>query len=120
MTDPAAPPPPPSDRRDAWRAAVLAYRWVRQRGRLDHPARLAAIDAYLEVRPDDGPDEAERRVTRAICYAAAHHRDWFWRGRPVAPRSVARSAAYPEGGTTKRTVHARSGPGQPRGISSLT
>jgi hypothetical protein len=32
------------------------------------------------VRPEDGRDEAERPVTRAICYAAAHQTAWFWRG----------------------------------------
>jgi hypothetical protein len=59
---------------------VRAYRRIRQRGQLDHPARLAAIDAYLAVRPEDGREEASRQVTRAICYAAVHHGAWFWRG----------------------------------------
>jgi hypothetical protein len=80
MTDPAAPPPPPSDRRDAWRAAVRAYRRVMRIAGDDWRGRSEAIDAYPEVRPEDGPDEAERQVTRAICYAAAHHGAWFWRG----------------------------------------
>jgi hypothetical protein len=80
MTDPAAPPPPPADRRDAWRAAVLAYRRVMRTKGDDWRGRLEAIDAYLIVRPEDGPDEAERQVSRAICWAATYHTAWFWRG----------------------------------------
>ena len=45
----------------------------------DWRGRREAIDAYLKVRPEDGPDEAERPVTRAIVSAATHHTAWFWR-----------------------------------------
>jgi hypothetical protein len=79
-TPPATPQPTNAEHLEAWRAAVLAYRRVRQRGELDYPARLAAIDAYLEVRPRDDREEAMRQGTRAIAYAAAHHTEWFWRG----------------------------------------
>ena len=50
-TPPATPPPPDPEHLAAWRAAVFAYRRMRQRGALDPPARLAAVAAYLEVRP---------------------------------------------------------------------
>lgn len=79
-TPPATPQPADPEHLEAWRAAVRAYRRVRQRGELDHPAQLAAVDAYLEVRPRDDREEAMRQVTRAIAYAAAHHTAWFWRG----------------------------------------
>ncbi len=80
MTNPAAPPSPSADRLPAWRAAVLAYRRV-VRSEGDHTrGRHAAIVAYLAVRPEDGSDEAERQVTRAIAYAASQHTAWFWRG----------------------------------------
>jgi hypothetical protein len=49
---------------------------------------VEAIDAYLAVRPEDSPDEAVRQVTRAICYAAAHHTEWFWRGVRYRPRAA--------------------------------
>jgi hypothetical protein len=81
---------PPAERLEAWRAAVLAYRRVMRTTGDDWCGRVEAIEAYLKVRPEDGPDEAERQVTRAICYAAAHHTDWFWRGvryRPRAPHT---------------------------------
>ncbi len=77
MTAGALPPSPPAERLEAWRAAVLAYRRVMQTTGDEWRGRVAAIDAYLTVRPEDGPDEAERQVTRAICYAAAHHTEWF-------------------------------------------
>ena len=67
MITPANPPPPPADRRDAWRAAVLAYRRVMQTEGDDWRGRIEAHAAYLAVRPEDGPDEAARQVTGAIC-----------------------------------------------------
>jgi hypothetical protein len=82
-TPPATPQPTTAEHLEAWRAAVLAYRRVRRRGELDHPARLAAVAAYLEVRPRDDREEAMRQVTRAIAYAATHHTVWFWRGVAV-------------------------------------
>ena len=87
MTAGALPPSPPAERLAAWRAAVIAYRRVMQREGDDWRGRLEAIDAYLTVRPGDGRDEAERQVTRAICYAAAHHTKWFWRGVRYRPRA---------------------------------
>jgi hypothetical protein len=41
---------------------------------------MEAIAAYLAVRPEDGPDGADRQVTRAIVWAATYHTAWFWRG----------------------------------------
>jgi hypothetical protein len=79
-TPPATPQATGPEHPEAWRAAVLAERRVRQRGALDHPARLAARDTYRAVRPRDDREEAMRQVTRAIAYAAAHHTEWFWRG----------------------------------------
>ena len=80
MTAGAMPSSAPPDRLEAWRAAVLAYRRVMQQGGGEWRGRVEAIDACLAVRPEDGPDEAERQVTRAICWAATHHTAWFWRG----------------------------------------
>ena len=87
MTAPASPPSPPAERLEAWRAAVLAYRRVRRTTGDDWCGHVEAIDAYLAVRPEASPDEAEHQGTRAICYAAAHHTGWFWRSVRYRPRA---------------------------------
>jgi hypothetical protein len=66
--------------RPAWRAAVLAYRRVRQAGYLDPPARDAAEAAFAEVLPEMPEGEVSKEVARAIAYAAREHVAWFWRG----------------------------------------
>lgn len=74
--------------REAWRAACVAYRRVRQSGKLHHPAHVAAVEAVLEVLPGITREEASRQVQRAICWAASEHTEWFWRGvtGPKEPR----------------------------------
>ncbi len=52
---------PRAERLEAWRAAVVAYRRVMQREGDDWRGHGEAIAAYLAVRPEGGPDEAERR-----------------------------------------------------------
>jgi hypothetical protein len=56
---------------------VLACRRVMRTERDDRRARVAALDAYLAVRPEGDRQEAFRQVARAISYAAAHHTAWF-------------------------------------------
>lgn len=66
--------------RDAWRAACLAYRRVRQAGEGDHPAHEAAVEALLEIMPHLSRDEASAQVRQAIHWASVEHTEWFWRG----------------------------------------
>ena len=41
---------------------------------------FAAIDAFRALRPEVVEREAKDEVRRAICWAAAEHTKWFWRG----------------------------------------
>jgi hypothetical protein len=72
--------PTSPDRLPSWRVACLAYRKVRQRGEFDLPAFFAAVDAFRALRPEVAEREAKDEVRRAICWAAAEHTKWFWRG----------------------------------------
>jgi hypothetical protein len=59
--------------RDAWRAAALAYRTVRQQGASDQPAWLAAREAIRKVRPELDDVSAGAQAAEAILYASVHH-----------------------------------------------
>lgn len=76
----AKPTGPDDTMRAAWRAACLAYRRTRQSGKLDPPAYLAAVTAFLEVIPEMPRSEASSQVQQAIYWASAEHPEWFWRG----------------------------------------
>ncbi|GEM_PF-828555 len=80
MHDAAKPRGPDETVREAWRAACLAYRRERKKGKLDHPAHLAAVNAVLEVMPGISREEASRHAQNAVAWAASEHPQWFWRG----------------------------------------
>jgi hypothetical protein len=71
--------PEPSTK-DAWRVACLAYRRVRQKGKLHQPAHNAAVKALLEVMPHLSPREASGEVTKAIHWCSVEHPKWLWSG----------------------------------------
>ena len=73
---------------EAWRAACLAYRRVRQSGKLHHPAHVAAVEAVLEILPGISREEASRQAQNAVSWAASEHTEWFWRASLV-PGSLA-------------------------------
>jgi hypothetical protein len=66
--------------KDVWRAACIAYRRVRQKGKLHLPAHKAAVKAVLEMLPDLSPREASDLVTIATHWCSVEHREWFWSG----------------------------------------
>ena len=74
-------PIPPADRA-ILREVALAYRRARRAGDMDCPARDAAIDRYLELRPDTAQDRvaASARVAQLIANAVAVDPRWFWHG----------------------------------------
>ena len=65
---------------DVRRAAALAYRRESQAGKLDGPAREAAIAAYRarHTKIERLPESAA--VAHIIAWAARQHTAWFWRG----------------------------------------
>ena len=74
------------------RAVALAYRGERQAGRLDGPAREAAIAAFCGRHPEIERLPASDAVARIIAWAAQEHTAWFWQGvgHAGAPRLLAR------------------------------
>ena len=67
--------PYPSDALHADRA-----RHDRQAGRLDPPARQAAIIAFRARHPDFERLLASEGVARIVAWAAQEHTTWFWKG----------------------------------------
>ena len=61
-------------------AVAVAYRRESQAGRLDGPAREAAIAAYRARHPELERLAASEVVARIIAWAAQEHPAWFWRG----------------------------------------
>ena len=69
---------PGDDLKPAWRVACIAYRKVRQAGKLDQPAWLAARAAIQELRPDLDEHAAGQQASAAIHYASVFHTKWLW------------------------------------------
>ena len=62
------------------RAVALAYRRERRAGRLDQPAREAAIAAFRARHPELERLPASAAVARIVAWAAQEHAAWFWKG----------------------------------------
>lgn len=75
---PATPVPDPD--LELRRAVALAYRAIRRQGGGDLLAWQAARETVLRLRPDVGEEEAGRRATMVIAWAATEHPQWFWKG----------------------------------------
>jgi hypothetical protein len=73
-------PPKPGYDPETMRAVALAYRRERQAGRLDEPAREAAIAAYRARHPEADRLPASAAVAHIVAWAAREHTAWFWRG----------------------------------------
>ncbi len=56
----------------------IAYRSARQAGEMDHPAFMAAMQAYEGHQPGDS--EAGRVVGLMIHVATERTTEWFWKG----------------------------------------
>ena len=65
---------------ETMRAVAVAYRSERQAGRLDEPAREAAIAAFRARHPELDRLPASEAAARIIAWAAREHPAWFWRG----------------------------------------
>lgn len=65
---------------DAWRAAILAYRKMRQQGYSDHPASHAARSAVMLAEPGVSTDDAGLIARTPIAWASRAHKEWFWKG----------------------------------------
>lgn len=61
-------------------AVALAYRRERRAGRMDEPAREAAIAAIRARHPELERLAASEAAGRIIAWAAQQHAAWFWRG----------------------------------------
>jgi len=72
--------PKPGYDPETMRGVALAYRRVRQAGRLDGPAREAAIAAFRARHPEADRLPASGAVAHIIAWAAREHSAWFWRG----------------------------------------
>ena len=57
---------------------IMAYRSARQAGEMDHPAFMAAMQAYKGHQPGDS--EAGRMVGLMIHVATERATEWFWKG----------------------------------------
>ena len=57
---------------------IMAYRSARQAGEMDHPACMAAMQAYEDHQPGDC--EAGRMVDLMIYVATERATEWYWRG----------------------------------------
>ena len=57
---------------------VMAYRSARQAGETDHPAFIAAVQAYEGHQP--GNSEAGEVVGQMIYIATERATKWFWKG----------------------------------------
>ena len=64
----------------AWRAAVLAYRAVRQGGHDHHAAHAEAVAALRRVLPELSERAAVQEAILAVAYASREHTAWFWSG----------------------------------------
>lgn len=62
------------------RAVALAYRAIRRQGGRELLAWQAARQTAMELRPDMSEEEAGRRATLVIAWAATEHPGWFWKG----------------------------------------
>ena len=56
---------------------IMAYRSARQAGAMDHPAFMAAMQAYEGHQPGDS--EAGRMVGLMIHVATERATEWFWK-----------------------------------------
>ena len=57
---------------------IMAYRSARQAGEMDHPAFMAAMQAYEGHQP--GNSEAGRVVVGQMIYIATERAtEWFWK-----------------------------------------
>jgi hypothetical protein len=56
---------------------IMAYRSARQAGEMDHPAFMAAMQAYEGHQPDNS--EAGWLVGRMIHIATEWATEWFWK-----------------------------------------
>ena len=72
--------PKPGYDLETMRAVALAYRRERQAGRLDGPAREAAIAAFRARHPELERMPASDAAAHIIAWAAREHTAWFWRG----------------------------------------
>jgi hypothetical protein len=80
MTTPGQPiPPKTSEMAASWRAACIAYRRVREAGKLHDPAYHEAVAASREARPELTEREAAGQTVEAIYYAPYAHPEWLWR-----------------------------------------
>ena len=57
---------------------IMAYRSARQAGEMDHPAFMAAMQAYEGHQPSNS--EAGRVVGQMIYIATERATEWFWKG----------------------------------------
>ena len=67
------------------RAVAAAYRRERRAGRLDGPAREAAIAAFRARHPELERLAASEAAARIIAWAAQEHTAWFWGRSRIAP-----------------------------------
>ena len=72
--------PKPGFDPETMRAVAMAYRRERQAGRLDGPAREAAIAAFRARHPELERLPASEAAAQIIAWAAREHATWFWRG----------------------------------------
>ena len=75
---PATPSPDPDV--DLQRAVAIAYRAARRQHLPEVEAWRAARGEVLRLRPDLDQDEAGRKATMIIAWAASTHTAWFWNG----------------------------------------
>ena len=71
---------------DTMRAVAAAYRRERLAGRLDSPAREAAIAAFRARHPELERLRASEAVARPVAWAAQEQSAWFWRGATLPER----------------------------------
>ena len=62
----------------AFKDTIMADRSARQTGEMDHPAFMAAMQAYEGHQP--GNSEAGRMVGQMIHIATERATEWFWKG----------------------------------------
>ncbi len=72
--------PKPGFDPETMRAVAIAYRRERQAGRLDEPAREAAIAAFRARHPEIDRLAASGAAAQIIAWAAREHTAWFWKG----------------------------------------
>ena len=75
---PASPVPDPDV--ELRRAVALAYRAIRRQRGGEVLAWQTARETVLAMRPDMTEEEAGRRATMIIAWAATEHPAWFWKG----------------------------------------